>query len=280
MNHKELTILFKQTVEKMENLLIAKGHDYSHEEDRLSNFNIAAANIGIKPAIGALYMCGIKITRLSNLIKNNKEPKHESVMDSFIDLINYAFLSYCCYEQNGIEADGIEEAKRNVGNYEHSIGFVYPAYTVKDIDSEFWYKVTVAYRSQSNSKQFCDKVSELIKDHSEKVNSFLKAQPSHNIRSGFGNYKSAEEIAGLKTALALLQEELYIKNKMINDYRDQWDSFSKPSFEVKPTDKPKISVERNTLLKIRHWIDEYYKDQSAGKLEATTLIDTISEAIG
>jgi hypothetical protein len=90
---------------KLFEVLESKGEDYA-TEDVLSNFkqvSIAAKALNIdvgNPTNYALFMCVLKIARLTNLINNNKVPNNEGIEDSFIDLIGYSKLAYCNYKDN------------------------------------------------------------------------------------------------------------------------------------------------------------------------------------
>ena len=90
---------------KLIEVLKTKGEDYAGE-DVLSNFkqvSEAAKALGLNvtdPTNYALFMCVLKIARLTNLINNNKVPNNESIEDSFVDLIGYSKLAYCNYKDN------------------------------------------------------------------------------------------------------------------------------------------------------------------------------------
>jgi hypothetical protein len=96
-----------QLIESLDNTLLnvlkSKGEDYA-TEDVLSNFKQVSSaakvlNIDVgNPTNYALFMCVLKIARLTNLINNNKVPNNESIEDSFIDLIGYSKLAYCNYK--------------------------------------------------------------------------------------------------------------------------------------------------------------------------------------
>ena len=96
-----------QLIESLDNTLLnilkSKGEDYA-TEDVLSNFKQVSSaakvlNIDVgNPTNYALFMCVLKIARLTNLINNNKVPNNESIDDSFIDLIGYSKLAYCNYK--------------------------------------------------------------------------------------------------------------------------------------------------------------------------------------
>lgn len=77
--------------------IIDKSNDYSNSKDRYSSFHRTCEFLNIhKPEnlpsiIFYSNMCQ-KIARIENLLQNNIDPKNESLIDSFIDLINYRLL--------------------------------------------------------------------------------------------------------------------------------------------------------------------------------------------
>lgn len=75
------------------NILKLKGEDYANE-DVLSNFKTAGANIGISAEQQCLSLIATKVARLGNLLAG-KTPNNESVSDSILDLSNYTDLLYC-----------------------------------------------------------------------------------------------------------------------------------------------------------------------------------------
>lgn len=76
-------------------LLKSKGDDYtSGDTTRYENFLRQAEIVSwFKSDVDKAFasMIAVKLTRLGSLL-DNKEPKHESIEDTFIDLINYAAL--------------------------------------------------------------------------------------------------------------------------------------------------------------------------------------------
>jgi len=88
--HKELTDkdLFKfdlyDVQDELADVLLSKHEDYG------------PSNINDSPG-GALNGIRVrmhdKIARLNNLIDNNKQPKHESIRDTLIDIANYATIA-------------------------------------------------------------------------------------------------------------------------------------------------------------------------------------------
>lgn len=101
--------------QKQMDILTSKGADYA-TDDVLSNFKrissaAKAINLDITSPHGyALFMVLMKIDRINNLTTSGKEPKNESVEDSFIDGINYFQLALLCYKEvTGNEENGIQK---------------------------------------------------------------------------------------------------------------------------------------------------------------------------
>jgi hypothetical protein len=69
------------TFAKCAELMIAKQHDYGHR------------NITDFGEFGVLVRLNDKVARLKNLYEKNREPKNESVSDSWADICNYAAIS-------------------------------------------------------------------------------------------------------------------------------------------------------------------------------------------
>jgi len=105
MNYKKLQKSFLSFNEFMDivdeiskEILISKGKDYSNDNNRLKNFKEASVianimsghNSRITETDSILFMIGNKISRIGNL--KNKSPENETVLDSWIDLLNYVKL--------------------------------------------------------------------------------------------------------------------------------------------------------------------------------------------
>jgi hypothetical protein len=72
--------------------MIGKGNDYANA-DRLSNFKLSGAIIGITPEQQCLSLIATKVARLGNLFKKQHiNPNNESIKDSTLDLICYGIL--------------------------------------------------------------------------------------------------------------------------------------------------------------------------------------------
>jgi hypothetical protein len=94
------------------NVMKLKGEDYANE-DVLSNFKTAGANIGISAEQQCLSLIATKVARLGNLL-SGKTPNNESVSDSILDLSNYTDLLYCLVneeEENLITKDDLGKIK-------------------------------------------------------------------------------------------------------------------------------------------------------------------------
>jgi hypothetical protein len=80
-------------LDECKSILCSKGKDYGND-----NFIQAAriasciAGMKLKPHVIAAALIGIKIARYGNLTNQDGEPKHESVKDTIIDLMNYVLL--------------------------------------------------------------------------------------------------------------------------------------------------------------------------------------------
>ncbi|GAB4144895.1 MAG: hypothetical protein OHK0017_03890 [Patescibacteria group bacterium] len=83
-----------------EKILIAKNHDYSDADDVFSNFKESGAVANVTPAQVALIQIGNKMSRLSQLIGQGKEPVNESTRDTIIDMINYLVLLKGILDEN------------------------------------------------------------------------------------------------------------------------------------------------------------------------------------
>ncbi len=75
----------------MRSIMFKKGNDYSGE-DRLSNFKLGGAIIGLTAEQQCLALISTKVARLGSLVSGNKTPNNESISDSILDLANYTIL--------------------------------------------------------------------------------------------------------------------------------------------------------------------------------------------
>ena len=92
MNLAEQKKFFEEFVDLMANTLIKKGNDYSQEDsDRLSNFKLAGAIVGVSAQKQCLSLIATKVARLGALM-DSKEANNESIDDSVLDLACYSVL--------------------------------------------------------------------------------------------------------------------------------------------------------------------------------------------
>jgi Nucleotide modification associated domain 1 len=71
------------------NILLTKHHDYGPK-------NISLSPGG--PLNGLRVRMWDKMARINNLIDNGKNPEHESLKDSFLDLLNYSAIALMVLE--------------------------------------------------------------------------------------------------------------------------------------------------------------------------------------
>jgi len=69
-----------------------KNHDYTHGGNPYSNFEEAAATAGCSVDTVFAVLMGVKLSRLNALTREAKEPNHESLKDTRLDLAVYAAL--------------------------------------------------------------------------------------------------------------------------------------------------------------------------------------------
>ena len=105
MNTAEFSEHLEKTISSLKQVLIRKRNDYA-TEDVLSNFKrnskmAETLNIDMtKPEGYALFMVAMKLDRICNILFTEKQPKNESLSDSFIDLIGYTLLASAILEEN------------------------------------------------------------------------------------------------------------------------------------------------------------------------------------
>jgi hypothetical protein len=77
--------------ERMKTVLISKGDDYANI-DRLSNFKLGGAIVGLTPSQHCMALIATKIVRLGVLLASGATPNNESIDDNILDLANYSAL--------------------------------------------------------------------------------------------------------------------------------------------------------------------------------------------
>jgi hypothetical protein len=89
---------FKETLNKMEEIMTAKNHDYSGETDPFKNFKMVE-HLGISSVEqGLLVRMTDKMSRVSNLLGKECKVLDEKVEDTLLDLANYAVILKCYME--------------------------------------------------------------------------------------------------------------------------------------------------------------------------------------
>lgn len=86
---------FKETLDKVLELHVKKNSDYATKENPFSNFDFTAETLKeFKNSRDQAFVWPIatKLSRLGNLLSNDKNPNNESIEDSFDDIITYTIL--------------------------------------------------------------------------------------------------------------------------------------------------------------------------------------------
>jgi len=95
MTNEIMTEEFKYFTDLQSETLLKKNKDYA-SQDSLSNFKTVASILNTSPEMVAATLIGVKLARLGVLLNSGKGPENESIMDSVLDMANYAFLLHCC----------------------------------------------------------------------------------------------------------------------------------------------------------------------------------------
>ena len=85
----EFEVAIWEIMDEAANLLLKKHHDYGPK-------NISQSPGG--PLNGLRVRMHDKTARINNLIDSGKNPEHESLRDSFIDLLNYSAIALMVIE--------------------------------------------------------------------------------------------------------------------------------------------------------------------------------------
>ena len=92
---------FKETLDKMNEIHIAKNHDYAmaNDGDPFKNFRLCE-QLGIcSVEKGILVRMCDKISRISNLLEKEGKVKDEKLEDTLLDMANYAVILKCWIEE-------------------------------------------------------------------------------------------------------------------------------------------------------------------------------------
>lgn len=91
MKHGDFESFASKFVKGMENLLVAKGGDYSTDTDRLSNFKEQAKLLGVPARVIWAVYCHKHIDAVDRWVREGKLTS-ETIRSRFLDLANYALL--------------------------------------------------------------------------------------------------------------------------------------------------------------------------------------------
>ena len=94
--------------------ILGKMEDYSSDSDPWSNFRFSADAAGITVDQGFLFLYGVKIARLRELLVAGKTPNNESIDDTLVDLSNYAAV-HRSYREHGKLVDTFGGPEVTVG---------------------------------------------------------------------------------------------------------------------------------------------------------------------
>lgn len=118
MTLEELKKEFEENSKKRLSILESKGEDYASKVGMTNNFNRVSKiakelNIDVRdPVQYALFMCIMKLDRISNLLNSTSKVNNESIEDSLDDLQNYVFLSRVIYLENKVVREMIIEYRK------------------------------------------------------------------------------------------------------------------------------------------------------------------------
>lgn len=89
---------FYELLEEVSDLHSRKNHDYSRQDEPLSNFKRSQA-FGVEPWRGIFIRMSDKWSRIEELSKG-KQPKNESLRDSLIDNAVYSLLAIILLDES------------------------------------------------------------------------------------------------------------------------------------------------------------------------------------
>ena len=116
MKRKTQEKLFNSFVKEMGDTMLSKGHDYAGE-DVLSNFKLVSEITSVPVEQVLLVFIATKTVRLSNLLKQEKQPNNESIQDNLKDLCNYnILLDMIRNEKDSCDLEKVENREPKVGD--------------------------------------------------------------------------------------------------------------------------------------------------------------------
>jgi hypothetical protein len=87
----------EQAVKELMETLGSKGDDYGKDVDPWSSFRACAAFLNRDLATVAASNVQEKLSRLSSLHANGREPRHEAIRDTYRDIAGFGVLAYAMY---------------------------------------------------------------------------------------------------------------------------------------------------------------------------------------
>jgi len=90
---------FKETLDKMYEIHIAKNHDYAGKANPFKNFELVEAVGVCSVEKGILVRMCDKMSRISNLLETEGKVADEKIEDTLCDLANYSVILKCYLEQ-------------------------------------------------------------------------------------------------------------------------------------------------------------------------------------
>jgi hypothetical protein len=92
MNQTEFLTKHQEILDTIHNITANKNRDYSKEADAFANFEMVQKFGITDTASGILVRMCDKFARICNLVKQEAKVKDETIIDTLIDLANYAVI--------------------------------------------------------------------------------------------------------------------------------------------------------------------------------------------
>lgn len=99
MTTNDFLISIEKTYTTCQSIVKKKNADYAGLDDPFKNFKNSEV-IGISVEQGIMVRLMDKITRISNLLKREREVKDETIQDTIVDAINYLAILKSWTERN------------------------------------------------------------------------------------------------------------------------------------------------------------------------------------
>jgi hypothetical protein len=93
MTNQKFKELIQKATQNSVDTLTKKNADYADAStDALSNFKESAVFAGVTPVQSCMVLIGTKLSRLRNLMLNDKKPRNEAIEDTILDMRNYLII--------------------------------------------------------------------------------------------------------------------------------------------------------------------------------------------